>query len=158
MLYCIICYIILLYCLFLFQFQPGIQLSELRSRRQQLMEEIRQHSPSEHNHMVVVPAATQLYMTERIPYPYRQSSDMLYLCGCTEPGSALVLCSSAAGRMKEILFVRGRDPRQELWDGPRLAANQASAVLFGVDETLPASEFAAYLTSFAKSKQNFTLW
>lgn len=143
---------------FLFQLLPGIQIQEFRNRRYQLMEDIWQHNPSEKCHIVVIPSKTPCFMTERIPYPYRQDTDMLYLSGCTEPGSALVITSKTLGRITETLFVRGRDPRQELWDGPRIAANQTCAMLFGVDEILASSELVRYLQSFADHNNNCILW
>ncbi|KAF4533239.1 hypothetical protein B566_EDAN005154 [Ephemera danica] len=137
---------------------PGIHIQEFRSRRQQLMEDIWQSNSLEQTHIVIIPAATQCYMTERIPYPYRQNSDMLYLSGCMEPNCALVISSSILGRAREVLFVRGKDAHQELWDGPRIAANQSSAALFGVDEVLPCTELTGYLRSFARNKEKFTMY
>ena len=68
--------------------------------------------------MVVVPSSYKKYMTEKIPYVFRQNSDFLYLTGCMEPDSILVLISQN-DNYESIIFMRGKDPASELWDGPR---------------------------------------
>jgi len=111
-------------------------------------------------HLALIPSANAQFISEKIPFPFRQSSDLTYLSGCLEAGSALVLHSQSQGKLRELLFVRGRDGAKELWDGPRFAASDLTARFFGVDEVLPASELDHYLLSFARDKaaEGCTLW
>lgn len=76
-------------------------------------------STSKQYHLAVIPSASKMYMTEKIPFVFRQNSDFLYLSGCLEPDSVLVLSGSSAENFKSTLFLRKRDPHSELWDGPR---------------------------------------
>lgn len=67
-------------------------------------------------------------------YPYRPDSDLFYLTGVTQPDAVAVLTGGDEPRF--ILFVPERDPRSELWSGPRPGPEEA-AERFGADETLP---------------------
>lgn len=82
-------------------------------------------------------------------YPFRQSSDLLYLTGFAEPESALVLIPGAA-KEKVILFVRPRDKEREIWDGRR-SGPEGAVRDFGVDAAYLWSELDAKLPElFAK--------
>ncbi len=65
-------------------------------------------------------------------HPYRQSSDLLYLTGIDEPEVVLLLMGSSRGA-RTILFMRERDPVQELWQGERIGIRRAKRA-FQVDE------------------------
>lgn len=65
-----------------------------------------------------------------VEYPFRQTSDMLYLTNFSEPDALLVITGGKRG--KSILFLRPKDRAQETWTGKRLGANGACDVL-GVD-------------------------
>src|SRR4051794_6865858 len=73
--------------------------------------------------------------------------EIRYLTGFNEPESALILekTPSTSSGHKSTLFVRPKDARHELWEGPRTGTGAAE--LFGVDEVLPISEFPTYLQS-----------
>ncbi len=61
-------------------------------------------------------------------HPYRPDSDLWYLTGFAEPRSALLLtrgCDAPAS----VLFLRDRDPRAEVWTGPRIGVEDAPAAL-----------------------------
>jgi len=51
--------------------------------------------------------------------PFHQHPQFFYLTGFDEPGAALVIVKRGAER-RELLFVRGRDPAREVWNGTRL--------------------------------------
>lgn len=40
---------------------------------------------------IVIPAARKQYMSDKIPYVFRQNSDFFYLTGCMEPSAILVI-------------------------------------------------------------------
>ena len=97
--------------------------TEFADRRRNLMQLLFADSTStyEHNkhHIVIIPAATKTYMTEKIPYFFRQNTDFLYLSGCLEPDTALVLTGSCEDDFTSALFLRRQDAHSALWDGPR---------------------------------------
>lgn len=79
-----------------------------------------------------------------VNFEYRQDSDLLYLTGSHEPGSALLLAPGGVdvgGRtVREILFVPPRDPVQEVWTGRRFGADRAEEEL-GVEAALAYDRF-----------------
>ncbi len=63
--------------------------------------------------------------------PFNQSRPFLYLTGVTEPGATLVMVKSG-GTRREMLFVRAKNPAQEVWTGKRMGA-AASLELTGIE-------------------------
>lgn len=112
------------------QVAPGIQATEFVERRSQLISNVLKRAqeidncPS--NHVIVIPGATRSYMSEKIPYVFRQNSDFYYLTGCLEQESLLVLVASRES-YRAIMFMRPKDSHSELWDGPRTGRNQTKA-------------------------------
>lgn len=111
------------------------------------------------DHIVIIPSASKSYMTHDIPYPFRQDTDFLYLCGFLEPDSMLVL-ESSSGSLPEhraSLFVPKKDPHRELWDGPRSGIDGA-ITLTGVDEAYNMEDFGSYLQNYLKTHKGFVSW
>lgn len=130
------------------------------------MEAVAKRRPPEHRNgavVVIVPSAPKVYMSADIPYPFRQNTDFLYLCGFQEPDSILVLESphspgdSMSAEHTSTLFVPKKDARKELWDGPRSGTN-GSVQLTGVDRAFNIDEFGQYLSDYTKSAQTFATW
>lgn len=128
---------------------PGVELTEFQTRRTCLMQGLKAYAESfgdEFNgraaksHMLVIGAAAKKYMSGKIPYVFRQSSDFYYLTGCLEPDSVLVLTIDEAGAVQSTLFMRPKDPHAELWDGPRTGPEYA-VHLFGVNEAYAIDSF-----------------
>lgn len=113
------------------------------------------------HHLFVFPSATTVYMTNDIPYPFRQNSDFLYFCGFQEPDSVLLIeaksQSSRNGEHVTHLFVPRKDPAKELWDGPRSGADGA-LLLTGVDGAFNSNELEKYLQFYLKDHKDFVLW
>jgi len=101
-------------------------IASYRRRRRQLMRMAGEDA------ILVLPAAPERVRSRDTFHPYRQDSDVLYLCGFEEPDAVLVL---VPGRRhgESLLFCRERDPAREAWDGPRLGPEEAPAAL-GVDD------------------------
>ena len=76
-------------------------------------------------------------------YPFRQSSDVFYLSGCSEPETTIVLKKTKDGN-KSIAFVRPKNKEKEIWDGRRLGVEGAISVL-GFDEAYPSHELGKRL-------------
>ena len=101
-------------------------------RRAELM---RRMGPDAVALFVAPPEATRSNDTT---FPYRQSSDLMYLTGFPEPESALVI-APGADKERSILFVRERNPEREQWEGRRAGPEGALADL-GVDAAYPIAE------------------
>ncbi len=108
-----------------------------KQRRQALMATMSNRS------IAVVFSADTRNRQNDVEYEYRQSSDMLYLCGFPEKESMLLLvpggmtfeASLNAKRYEHILFVAPKNPQRELWTGVQYGAEQAQKT-FGLDTVL----------------------
>ncbi|KAH8396246.1 hypothetical protein KR222_006089 [Zaprionus bogoriensis] len=145
---------------------PGLELSEFQSRRTQLMHSLQAYAESlgdEFNghvskcHMLVIGAAAKKYMSGKIPYVFRQSSDFYYLTGCLEPDSVLLLSIDEAGVVQSTLFMRPKDAHAELWDGPRTGPDYAVR-LFGVTSAHPVEQFERMLCARLAELHKPHLW
>ena len=92
----------------------------------------------EPNSIAILPSAATAIRSRDTEFRFRQSSDVLYLSGLTEPESVVVL---APGRRhgEFLVFCRERDPQQELWDGRRLGPEGVCERL-GADDAFPISD------------------
>lgn len=136
----------------------GISLAEFQQRRQQLIEKIRASQESQRN-IVIIPASGKKYMTDKIPYVFRQNSDFFYLTGCQEPYSILVLTTDTTNpdEFKSILFMRPKNAHDELWDGPRTGTEHA-VDFFGVDEAYPLTKFRKFVEDYSKYTEPSRCW
>lgn len=75
-------------------------------------------------------------------YRYRQSSDLLWLCGFPEPECVIVLTPGA--EHETTLFVRPRDRERETWDGYR-AGPEGAVERYGVDQAFTIQELPVVL-------------
>jgi Xaa-Pro aminopeptidase len=88
--------------------------------------------------VAIIPAAREATRSNDTQYRYRQDSDFFYLTGFEEPESIAVI--APAHESKYTLFVRPRDPEQEVWIGKRAGVEGAKSDL-GADESFPIAEF-----------------
>lgn len=115
------------------------------------------HQGSEISHLVVVPASPKRYMTENIPYPYRQNSNFFYLSGSYDPEAFIVLCITPKEQL-HALFLNDPDPMAELWDGPKTTP-KAAVEHYGFDQAYLASDFDRFMHEFAKkANQKVKVW
>ena len=92
--------------------------------------------------VAIIPSAREATRSNDTQYRFRQDSDFYYLTGFEEPDSIAVV---APGReQKYTLFVRPRDPEQEIWVGRRAGVEGAKSE-FGADEAYPVAEFETKL-------------
>lgn len=105
----------------------------------QLAEFMRQ---MDQNSVAIIPGAREATRSNDTQYRFRQDSDFYYLTGFEEPDAIAVI---APGRTaKYTLFVRPRDPEQEIWVGRRAGVEGAKSDL-GADQSYPIAEFDAKL-------------
>ena len=88
--------------------------------------------------VAIIPSAREATRSNDTQYRFRQDSDFLYLTGFEEPDSIAVVAPSR--EHKYTLFVRPRDPEQEIWVGRRAGVEGAKNEL-GADEAFPIAEF-----------------
>jgi Xaa-Pro aminopeptidase len=98
-------------------------MSPFAERRRRLLERI--------TGTAIFPSPPITYRNGDVENEFRQDSDLYYLTGFSERDCVLVLAPSHPS-LKQVLFVRPRDPDSEIWDGPRAAVEDA-ALRFGVD-------------------------
>ena len=138
---------------------PGIQLDEFKRRRCKLMESIHLQAHAANigkPHILIIPSSSKVYMSDKIPYVFRQNTDFLYFTGCQEPDSILVITAKNENFVT-TLFVRPQNQHSELWDGPRTGI-EAAPKLFGVDFALPVTEFEQFFVSFANENKKSIVW
>lgn len=88
--------------------------------------------------VAIIPGAREATRSNDTQYRFRQDSDFYYLTGFEEPEAIAVI---APGRSeKYTLFVRPRDPEQEIWVGRRAGVEGAKSD-FGADQSFPIEEF-----------------
>jgi Xaa-Pro aminopeptidase len=108
----------------------------IRPQLQEFMRRMDQKS------VAIIPSAREATRSNDTQYRFRQDSDFLYLTGFEEPDSIAVI---APGREQKLtLFVRPRDPEQEIWVGRRAGIEGAKRE-FGADESYPITEFSEKL-------------
>jgi Xaa-Pro aminopeptidase len=122
----------------------AIDAREFSRRRRQLMRMAGDDA------IVVVPAAPERIRSRDTHYPYRQDSDLWYLCGFPEPEAVLVL---VPGRVhgEAILFCRERDLEREGWDGPRHGP-EGAVERFGFDDAYPIDDLDEILPGLLEGR------
>ncbi|CAB3221610.1 unnamed protein product [Arctia plantaginis] len=137
----------------------GVTQAEYVARREKLVSKLVAEVNNPHKtHIIVIPAASKQYMSEKIPYVFRQNSDFFYLTGCLEASAILVMVKPAQiDTYKSVLFVHDKDEHAELWEGPRTGCPNAT-LLFAVDEARPIDNFGTYLNRLASTSKPATLW
>ena len=101
--------------------------------------------------VAIIPAAREATRSNDTQYRFRQDSDFYYLTGFEEPDAIAVI---APGReQKYTLFVRPRDPEQEIWVGRR-AGVEGAKTDFGADESFPISEYHKKLLYILDGAEN----
>lgn len=91
------------------------------------------------NSVALLPANPEQSRSRDTEFPFRQDSDLLYLCGFAEPESALLLVKDGDGSHQSFLLCRDKDPVAEIWQGRRLGPLAAVEVL-GLDGAWSWSE------------------
>lgn len=88
------------------------------ARRQQVLAKLPENS------IAILFANPEVYRNHDANYPYRQTSDFLYLSGVVEQDAVMVL-SKSDKESESVLFSDKKDPKIEQWIGPRIGADAA---------------------------------
>lgn len=92
--------------------------------------------------LILWSAPVQTYSHD-IEHEYRQDSNLYYLTGIEQEGTALVLMPGNETR-REILFLEPRDPAREHWRGHMLETEEATAQS-GIDTVYSAAELESFV-------------
>ena len=89
---------------------PSVSISEneYRLRQQTLFKQLNV------NDLLIIVCNPESARSGDVEYPYRNNSDMLYLCGWKDPSSVLI-ASNSNGGWKTVLFVQPRNILMEIW-------------------------------------------
>lgn len=123
------------------EFMPGLTLDEFRSRRNRFVQKILTNSNAK-QHCVLIPSSKKKYMSGKIPYVFRQNTDFLYLTGCLEPESCLLLEINDE-KCLSTMFLRPKDKKMEMWDG--VVTGLGEPEFFGVEQAIDIADLTNYL-------------
>ncbi|MFW5968788.1 MAG: aminopeptidase P N-terminal domain-containing protein [Persicimonas sp.] len=117
----------------------------LAARRRELMERIGEGG------VAILVANSEQTRSHDTDFPYRPSSDIMYLTGFEEPKSVVVL---APGHEEGefVMFVRDRDSKKEQWDGRRAGPDGAVAE-YGADAAFCIDEIDEKLPQFLEERE-----
>ena len=68
--------------------------------------------------LVIISSLPEATRSNDVHYPYRSSSDMLYMCGWTDPEATLMFYHED-GQWISHIFVQPKDTLMEIWEGRR---------------------------------------
>ncbi|MFO7864361.1 MAG: aminopeptidase P N-terminal domain-containing protein, partial [Salinivirgaceae bacterium] len=80
-----------------------------------------------HNELGIVFSNPVAFRNADQQFIYRQSSDLFYLTGITQPESVLLI-GEEVNAVGEALFISKPDTKTELWDGHQLTTEEAQAI------------------------------
>jgi Xaa-Pro aminopeptidase len=123
-----------------------ISKKEYAARRKDLM------SIMADNSIAVIAAAPERVRSKDTYYPYKQSTNLSYLCGFSEPCTVMVLLPNRA-QGEFILFCRDKDPLRETWDGHRAGPLAAKNVL-GAQDAFPIDDIEDILPGLLEDKDH----
>ena len=117
---------------------------DLKARRTRAMERLGDEAM-----LVLWSAPPQRYSLD-VDYEYRQDSNLYYLTGLEQEETILVLMPGNAS-IREVLFIKDRNPLREHWTGRLLDVEQAKA-RSGIDTVLAASQFEAFAAAMLERR------
>ncbi len=120
-------------------------IKEYATRRRKLLDAMGDCS------IAVLPTSEECLRNRDICFPYRPHSDFFYLTGFTEPKAVAVLVPGRP-QGEYILFCRGRDPEQELWEGNRSGLRDACEE-YGADDAFPIDDLDDILPGLLENRE-----
>lgn len=122
-----------------------IERKEYKRRRKRLMDMMGEDS------IAILPTSPVRIRNRDVEYPFRADSDFYYLTGFAEPESVVVMIPDRdLGEF--VMFCRERDPKMEVWDGPR-AGLQGVCEFYGADDAFPISDLDDILPGLLENKE-----
>jgi Xaa-Pro aminopeptidase len=126
--------------------RPKISSKELATRREQLLRMIGENS------IAIVPSSSLKIRNRDAEFPFRQSSDFLYLTGFNEPDSVAVFINGRE-EGEYVIFCQERDPSAEQWTGRR-AGLEGLKKNYGADDAFPINDIDDILPGLLENKES----
>ncbi len=104
--------------------------------------------------LAVIPAGREVIRNDDVPHPFRQDSAFWYLTGFGEP-DAIAVIAPGHPEGDYTLFVRPKDPAQEVWTGIR-AGTTVAKERYGADAAHEIAQFDAVLERMMHGRE--ALW
>eukprot|EP00743_Colponemidia_sp_Colp-15_P008560 GILK01009316.1.p1 GENE.GILK01009316.1~~GILK01009316.1.p1 ORF type:complete len:460 (-),score=52.87 GILK01009316.1:296-1675(-) len=109
---------------------------EFAARRSRVAELMPKHS------LLILPSHSLVRFSHDVFWPFRQQTDLLYLTGCRDPGTVLVMRKgSTDSDMDFELFVKVLTKKREMWNGKKVGIKEATEE-FGADRAFDVDELA----------------
>ena len=122
-----------------------MNMKEFAKRRSRLM------GMMDSGSIVILPSTPISYRNRDVEYPYRPDSDFYYLTGFIEPEAvAVIIPGRKQGEF--ILFCRERDPKMEVWTGPRIGQERACSI-YGADDAFPIDDIDEILPGLLEDRE-----
>ena len=123
----------------------GLSPEVFEARRERVMEAIGEGA------VAVVVGAGEKQRSNDTNYPYRASSDVIYLTGFEEPKTVVVLAPGHEGG-EVVMFVPGRDEKYERWEGRRQGP-EGAVENYGADAAYALDDLDEELPRFLEGRQ-----
>jgi Xaa-Pro aminopeptidase len=117
---------------------------DLKARRARAMERLGDDA------MLVLWSAPPRRYSLDVDYEYRQDSNLYYLTGLEQEDTILVLMPGNAS-LREVLFIKDRNPLREHWTGHLLSADEAKAAT-GIETVLATSLFEPFVAAMLERR------
>ncbi len=127
-------------------FDDKARQAELAERRARVAKEIGAKG------MMILFGAEPRVFTGDVDYEYRQENNLFYLTHLNQRDATLVLMPGN-GQLREILFLRRRDPARETWDGFMYSPEDARRIA-GISEIWDVREFEPFIAAM-RSRQAY---
>jgi Xaa-Pro aminopeptidase len=102
------------------------------------------------NSIAIIAAAAERVRSRDTFYPYKQCTNLSYLCGFPEPHAVMVLMPQRP-QGEFVFFCRDKDPVRETWDGYRQGPSGATAN-FAADDGFPIDDIDDILPGLLEGK------
>lgn len=116
------------------------------ARRRELMDRIGEDG------VAILVANPERTRSNDTNFPYRPSSDILYLSGFREPQTVLVVAPGHPDG-EFTMFVRDRDPEKEQWEGRR-AGTDGAVDQYGADQAFTVAELDETLPELLEERKH----
>lgn len=114
-------------------------------------------SEIEQDSVVIVTSHDEYPRCGDTTHPFRQNSDLLYLCGIDQEDTCLALAPWHPNKdYREVLFIKNPSPEMITWFGHRLSKEQATAIS-GIQNVFFVEEMESVLNNMIINSKNIYL-
>lgn len=111
----------------------------------------------EQNSVVILTSHDEYPRCGDTTHPFRQNSDLLYLCGIDQEDTCLALAPWHPNKeYREVLFIKNPSPEMITWFGHRLSKEQASAIS-GIQNVYFVEDMESILNNMIINSQHIYL-